>query len=98
MGHSHTQPRFCLKAYARSHPSGYGQPSPPLLIPAKLQPDPASRFRHDGKPCPLATIDLADGSWQGPPASKHGEVAKRLGNGLQNRYTPVRIRSSPPKK
>jgi hypothetical protein len=25
-----------------------------------------------------------------------GEVAKRLGNGLQNRYTPVRIRSSPP--
>jgi hypothetical protein len=30
------------------------------------------------------------------PLSKHGEVAKRLGNGLQNRYTPVRIRSSPP--
>lgn len=26
-----------------------------------------------------------------------GEVAKRLGNGLQNRHTPVRIRSSPPR-
>jgi hypothetical protein len=30
--------------------------------------------------------------------SRNGEVAKRLGNGLQNRHTRVRIPSSPPGK
>src|SRR5690606_4836177 len=29
------------------------------------------------------------------PLPQNGEVAKWLGNGLQNRHTPVRIRSSP---
>jgi hypothetical protein len=41
-------------------------------------------------------LDPCPGPCQVPGPS--GEVAKWLGNGLQNRYTPVRIRSSPRKK
>ena len=68
-------------------------PGPPPRYPYKIRRASSAPTRNAALP---AAIDLADGSWQGPPASKHGEVAKRLGNGLQNRYTPVRIRSSPP--
>jgi hypothetical protein len=62
--------------------NGYGIPSP--------------NFAGTGTRNNPASIDLAHGPWQGPLAFKQGEVAKWLGNGLQNRYTPVRIRSSPP--
>ena len=95
MGHSPHAAQVLLKAYAWSHLGGYGQPQQTLPTPAELQQNPTANSATTGSPAPLAAIDLAQGSWQGPPAFKQGEVAKRLGNGLQNRYTPVRIRSSP---
>lgn len=44
------------------------------------------------------TLSRAPGGPASKPVSSSGEVAKWLGNGLQNRHTPVRIRSSPPRK
>ncbi len=38
----------------------------------------------------------SEGRQESEPVAHDGEVAKWLGNGLQNRYTRVRIPSSPP--
>ena len=64
----------------------------------------AAATRWGGASAGLASARAA---WHGPfvferrgPGPRgsgiHGEVAKRLGSGLQNRHTSVRIRSSPP--
>jgi hypothetical protein len=89
MGLSHEQ---FSQAYARCGAAGYEPAQKPPKIPRIRAP----RLRPHRNPNPPATIDLVDAPWQGPPAFKQGEVAKRLGNGLQNRYTRVRIPSSPP--
>jgi hypothetical protein len=60
--------------------------------------DPASRLTR----IPALIPDPTRGSFGAPNGVRGlralflGEVAKWLGNGLQNRHTPVRIRSSPP--
>ena len=72
------------------------RPSPRFRL--RLQRDDAAPHRAPIETAVAAEcVDIAAGMGQGAVVSSvSGEVAKWLGNGLQNRYTRVRIPSSPP--
>src|SRR5690606_15392420 len=81
---------------ARGHRNASAAPFAERRTPASGQkPPPLAGATRPGRSPPTA-LDLGAGPWHVTrPKTEFGEVAKRLGNGLQNRHTWVRIPSSP---